>query len=199
MWFHLYELSGRGKFTDIQTHWLPGNWRGEDRVDGWRVKSTFYIYIYIFFSFLATPRHIEFPDQRSDLSCSCNLCHSCGNTRSFNPLRWTGDQTFILGLQRCCWSHYTTVGTPLIFFNWHVVGLKYCVCFRCTAKWLSYSFSDSFPYRLSQNIEHSSLCSTVDPCCLSLLCTVVCVYVNPNLPIYLPPTPKGIFLALKMF
>ena len=36
-----------------------------------------------------------------------------------------------------------------------------------------YSFSDSFPYRLSQGIEYSSLCYTVDPCWLSILYIVV--------------------------
>ena len=29
---------------------------------------------------------MELPDQRSDLSGSFDLCHSCGNTRSFNSL-----------------------------------------------------------------------------------------------------------------
>ena len=31
-----------------------------------------------------------------------------------------------------------------------------------------------FPYRLIQNIEYSSLCYTVGPCCLSVLYIVVC-------------------------
>ena len=35
-----------------------------------------------FFLFLATPQRMEFPGQGSDPSCSCNLSHSCGNTRS---------------------------------------------------------------------------------------------------------------------
>ena len=38
-----------------------------------------------------------------------------------------------------------------------------------------YSFSDSFPYRLLQGIEYSSLCYTVDPCCLYILYIVVCI------------------------
>ena len=32
-----------------------------------------------------------------------------------------------------------------------------------------------FHYRLSQGIEYSSLCHTVGPCFLSILCTVVCI------------------------
>ena len=39
-----------------------------------------------FFSFLATPWHMEFPPQGSDLRPSCDLCCSCGNPGSFNPL-----------------------------------------------------------------------------------------------------------------
>ena len=30
--------------------------------------------------------HLEFPDQGSDPSCSCNLSYSCSNARSFNLL-----------------------------------------------------------------------------------------------------------------
>ena len=41
---------------------------------------------------------MEFPGQRSDPSLSCDLSHSYGNTGSFNPLCWTGDQTYVLVL-----------------------------------------------------------------------------------------------------
>ena len=49
--------------------------------------------------------------------------------------------------------------------------LQCCVCFRCTAKWLSYTyvyvlFQILFHCRLLQDIEYSSLCYTVGPCCL---------------------------------
>ena len=37
-----------------------------------------------------------------------------------------------------------------------------------------YSFSYSFPLGLSQDIEYSSLCYTVEPCCLSSLYIIVC-------------------------
>ena len=39
------------------------------------------INIYIF-SFLAAPQHMEFPAQGSDLSYSCDLCHSHSNAGS---------------------------------------------------------------------------------------------------------------------
>ena len=47
--------------------------------------------------------------------------------------------------------------------------------------YISIFFSDSFPYRLLQNIDYSSLFYTVEPCWLSFLYIVVCVYVNPKL------------------
>ena len=50
----------------------------------------------LLFSFLATLKHMEFLDQGSDLSHSCDLYHRCGNTRFFNPLCWVGDRTW------CC-------------------------------------------------------------------------------------------------
>ena len=36
-------------------------------------------------------------------------------------------------------------------------------------------FQILFPYNLLQNIEYSSVCYTVGPCCLSVLYIVVCV------------------------
>ena len=61
------------------------------------------------------------------------------------------------------------------------------LCFRCTTKWFSYtcicSFSNSFPFWLLHNTEHSSLCYTVGPCCLSILNIAVCTCQSqiPNL------------------
>ena len=41
------------------------------------------------------------------------LCHSCGNSRSFNPLCWARDQTCVLVLQRCHQLRCATAGTPV--------------------------------------------------------------------------------------
>ena len=52
-------------------------------------------------------------------------------------------------------------------------------------------FQILFSYSLLQNIEYSSLCYTVDPRSLSILC-MWCVYANPNFLIYpSPPFPFG--------
>ena len=37
-------------------------------------------------------------------------------------------------------------------------------------------FQILFPYRLLQNIEYNSLCYTVGPCWLSVLCIIVCIF-----------------------
>ena len=52
----------------------------------------------------------------------------------------------------------------LLTYSWITVCVNYC----CTGKWLSYTFiyilfHILFHYGLSQNIEYSSLCSTVGP------------------------------------
>ena len=78
------------------------------------VVRTFKIYplllfLFLFlFCFLVVPWHIEFPDQGSDPSCSCNLCHCW----ILHPLGWARDRTCIPALQRHCQSHCATAGTP---------------------------------------------------------------------------------------
>ena len=78
-------------------------------VSGYSIRQ--YRQNFFFFSFLATPWHMEFPGQGSDPSCSCDL--RCSNARCFNPLCWAaGGQTCILVLQRHCRSCSATEGTP---------------------------------------------------------------------------------------
>ena len=72
----------------------------------------------------------KFPDQWWNLSCSCDLCHSCGNKGSLTHCARPGSNT-------CCHrdnvqslTHYTTAGTPdFFFFNFNVkkcgLQLKY--------------------------------------------------------------------------
>ena len=59
----------------------------------------------------------------------------------------------------------------LLKYSWFII-----LCFRCTAKWFSWFFQITFNFRLLQDIEYSSLYYRVNPCCLSILCIVVCVY-----------------------
>ena len=37
---------------------------------------------FFFFFFFASPAHEKFSGEGSNPNCACNLCHSCGNTRS---------------------------------------------------------------------------------------------------------------------
>ena len=83
---------------------------------------------------------------------------------------------------------------------WSIVDLQHCVNFCCTAKWLSYTYIHShilFHYRLSQDIEHRSLCYTVVPCCLSILYILVCICLsqtpNPSFPYPLPLGTTSLF------
>ena len=41
-----------------------------------RPSPTLFSFLFLFFSFLTTPRHMEFLGQGSNLSHSCDLCHS---------------------------------------------------------------------------------------------------------------------------
>ena len=68
-----------------------------------------------------------------------------------------------------------------LFVNWNAADLQCCVNFCYTARWLSYTyiyilcFCILFHYGLSYNIEYTSLCSTVGPCCLSILYIEACI------------------------
>ena len=75
------------------------------------------------------------------------------------------------------------------------IDWKY-ISFWCIANWFRHINRNRcvyvfllilFPYRLLQNIEYSFLRYAVGPCCFSILCKVVYIYINPKLLIYLSP------------
>ena len=57
-------------------------------------------FFFFFLPFLAALWHMQFLGQGSAPSSSCNLYHSCGNTRSFNRLCQARSKTRVLALQR---------------------------------------------------------------------------------------------------
>ena len=60
-------------------------------------------------------------------------------------------------------------------------------------------FCIPFHYGLLQDIEYSSLCYTVGPCCLSIFYIVVCVSANPKLLIYSSPNPLSPLVTIRLF
>ena len=115
-----------------------------------------------------------------------------------------------IGIMVYIYSTYFSYNWGFVIFNlifilhWSIIDLQCCVSFRCIAKWFSYtyipSFSDSFPYRLLQNTESSSLCYTVGPYWLSILHIVMCIYSSqlPNLSLahFCPSVIISFFLSL---
>lgn len=76
-------LGGRAE-TSVSTRFLCDSFScGSLRCIG---KGNLYLFLlpFLFFLFLTSPRHMEFPGQGSDPSRHCNLCSSC-SARSFNP------------------------------------------------------------------------------------------------------------------
>ena len=93
------------------------------------------------------------------------------------------------------WDHMILFFFLIFILYWSTVDLQYCVSFRCTAKWFRhiwkkfmYIFCIIFHYRFLQDIEYSSLFYAVNPCCLSILCTVVCICKSHTPNLSLPPS-----------
>ena len=81
-----------------------------------------FFFFFFFFSFLmAAPVAWKFLGQGLK---GLNLSHSCGNTRSLNPLYWAGDQTCVSAVTRATavgfLTYCTAVGTP---------GCHFCLMF----------------------------------------------------------------------
>ena len=75
--------------------------------------------LFFFFSFLATPWHMEFPGQGSDPSHSCNLYCCCNNARSFNPLCRAGDQTCVPALRDA--TDPVAPEQEILFLNFYLI------------------------------------------------------------------------------
>ena len=99
------------------------------------------------------------------------------------------------------------LGHSVLLFFIDVQLIKRCVNYCCRAKWFSYIhicilFCILFHYGLSPDIEYSSLFSTVGPCCLSILCMIVCIcqslHPTPSLPHLLPCLANTSLLSMSM-
>ena len=78
---------------------------------------------------------------------------------------------------------YILPQSKIYFLNFYgnIVDLQYCIHFRYTVQWYSYiclftciMYSILFHYRSLQDIDYISLCYTVGPCWLSVLCICCC-------------------------
>ena len=81
------------------------------------------------------------------------------------------------------WAVFFLKGNIIFLFYWCIADLQCCVNFFCTAKWFSYTyiyihsfFNILFHHGLSQDIEYSSLCYTIGPCCLSILYIIAYIW-----------------------
>ena len=63
-------------------------------------SSFFFLFFFFFFFFSCTCSIWMFPGQGSNLSCSCDICHSCNNTRSLTHRTGSGTESMLL--QRQC-------------------------------------------------------------------------------------------------
>ena len=91
----------------------------------------------------------------------------------------------------------------LNLFYWSIVYLQCCINSLCTAKCFSYTcmyipFHILFHYSLSQDIEYSSLCYAVGPCCLSIPQVIVsiCWPQTPKLSLPHPHFPLGSYKSV---
>ena len=80
----------------------------------------FSFFLFFFFSFSSAPQLMEFLDQGSDPSHSCNLCHSYGNARSLTHCAEPGN---------LCPSAAETLTIPLCYSGNSQLGIFMWVCF----------------------------------------------------------------------
>ena len=142
-----------------------------------------FIYLFIYFFFLAAPRHIAFLGQGSDPSHSCNLSQIFGNARYLSRCARPGiepssqcsqDAANPVAPQQellnCIWNKYiflieVELMYPIVFVSdvQKSDSARHTnICIRL------YSFFILSHYSFLQDIVYSSLCYTVNPCCLSL-------------------------------
>ena len=96
-------------------------------------------YIFLFFSFffflMATLREWKFPSQAMNPSCSCHLCQSCSNARSFNPLCRIGDGTHTSAVtQAIAITFFFFFQFYNDFYFFHYSWFTVLSIFCCTAK-----------------------------------------------------------------
>ena len=95
------------------------------------------------FSFLAVPRHMEFPGQGSEGSHSCNLCCSCSNARSLTHC------AFVLGINPVS-QRSRPIADP-VAPDWELlfVCFVYLLCvFDLWLPWFSYMLAHKHVYLL---------------------------------------------------
>ena len=68
------------------------------------------------FSFQDAPGMCKFPGRGLNLSCSCDLRHSSGKTRSLSHCTGLGSNLWCHGDKAGSLTHCATIGTPDFFF-----------------------------------------------------------------------------------
>ena len=122
----------------------------------WKIFFNFY-----FFKFYGCTHDIrKFLGQGLNLSHSCNLCHSWGNARSFNPLCWAGDQTHILAEASATAARFLThcamARTPRSFLKCSPLSIWYHFV-------ISLTFTDGIIDRYCQSKLNMSLWTMPSP------------------------------------
>ena len=89
------------------------------------------MYFLFSFYFFGHPWPMDFLDQGSDSSCSCNLLPQ--QRLLLNPLCWAGGRSCLPALQRCHQKHCATVGMPIFHFNFEMTADLWKSCKDSTA------------------------------------------------------------------
>ena len=87
-----------------------------------------YAFTITFFFFLNGHTHSiwKFLGQVLNVSHSCDLHHSRSNARSFNPLHWAGDQSWVTAVRFL--THCATVVTPASTITFKLQLLAFIIC-----------------------------------------------------------------------
>ena len=111
----------RGAASPLGVASIPAGCKTNDECEGHFCLHLVFFLFFFFFSIFSLPMAYGVLRPGSNLSCSCNLYHTCSNTGSFNSVHQARGRTNVVAVTQATavrfFTHYATVGTTFQIFQ----------------------------------------------------------------------------------